>query len=77
MGELWVQRGLATTVITTRAIRRVIARTEPLAFVSNREVSGDLVDDERFTSVYLRVLASLHDRGSRATLEDLDALING
>ncbi len=52
-------------------------RTTPLAFVSHREVFGDLVDDERFTSVYLQVLASLHDRGSRATLEDLDALISG
>ncbi len=52
-------------------------RTEPLAFVANRDVFGDLVDDRRFTAVYLRVLASLHDRGSRATLEDLDALISG
>jgi len=52
-------------------------RTTPLAFVSHREVFGDLVDDDRFTSVYLRVLASLHDRGSRATLEDLDAVISG
>ena len=49
-------------------------RDDPLAFVSHRQVFGDLVDDERFTAVYLRVLESLHSRGSRATLEHLDAL---
>jgi mannitol 2-dehydrogenase len=53
----------------------VSQRDDPLAFVSNRDVFGDLVDDERFTAIYLRVLGSLHERGSRATLEDLDELI--
>lgn len=47
---------------------------DPLSFLRDRTVFGDLVDDERFTAPYLRVLASLHERGSRATLEDLDAL---
>ncbi len=50
-------------------------REHPLAFVEHEEVFGDLAGEERFTRVYLRVLASLHDRGSRATLEDLDALV--
>jgi mannitol 2-dehydrogenase len=48
---------------------------EPLAFIANQEVFGDLVDDARFTTVYLRVLDSLHEHGSRATLENLDALV--
>ncbi len=44
-----------------------------LAFLRERDVFGDLVDDERFVGAYLPVLTSLHDRGARATLEDLVA----
>jgi mannitol 2-dehydrogenase len=44
-------------------------RDEPLAFVADRDLFGDLVDDERFTSPYLAALASLHQHGARATLE--------
>jgi mannitol 2-dehydrogenase len=44
-------------------------REDPLAFIADREVFGDLVDDERFTSTYRAALASLYERGSRATLE--------
>jgi mannitol 2-dehydrogenase len=43
-------------------------RDEPLAFIADRELFGDLVDDERFTSLYREALASLHERGARATL---------
>jgi mannitol 2-dehydrogenase len=46
-------------------------REDPLAFLRDRDVFGDLVDDERFTSVYQEHLASLHDHGSRATVEKL------
>ena len=46
-------------------------REDPLAFLRDREVFGDLVDDERFTAVYLRHLESLHEHGARATLEKL------
>jgi mannitol 2-dehydrogenase len=45
--------------------------TEPLAFIANRELFGDLVDNERFVSTYRSVLAGLHARGARATLEEL------
>ena len=44
-------------------------REDPLAFVADRDLFGDLVDDERFTSPYVATLASLHERGARATLE--------
>ena len=44
---------------------------EPLAFLTNREVFGDLVDDDRFVAVYRSVLNSLHTKGARATLETL------
>jgi mannitol 2-dehydrogenase len=46
-------------------------RTDPLAFVRDRELFGDLVDEERFTSAYTRILDSLHGKGTRATLQDL------
>jgi mannitol 2-dehydrogenase len=44
---------------------------DPLAFIANRELFGDLIDDERFVSAYLSVLASLHTNGARATLEEI------
>ncbi len=46
-------------------------RDDPLAFIRNRDVFGDLIDDERFVSTYRSVLSSLHTKGARATLEDL------
>ncbi|MGY1823984.1 mannitol dehydrogenase family protein [Geodermatophilus sp. SYSU D00079] len=48
-------------------------REDPLAFVADRELFGDLVDDERFTRPYLAALTSLHERGARATLDALVA----
>ncbi len=44
---------------------------DPLAFVRDRELFGDLVDDERFTSCYLAILDSLHRKGARQTLDEL------
>ena len=44
---------------------------EPLAFVEDRQLFGDLVDHEPFRAAYLDTLTSLHERGSRATLERL------
>ena len=41
---------------------------EPLAFVENRDVFGDLVDDERFRDAYRAALASLHQKGARETM---------
>ena len=46
-------------------------RSEPLAFIEDRDVFGDLVDNERFVSAYTSVLKSLHHKGAKATLEDL------
>jgi mannitol 2-dehydrogenase len=48
-------------------------RSDPLAFLRNRELFGDLVDSTRFTTAYLATLGSLHGKGSRKTLEDLMA----
>ncbi|MGY1632012.1 mannitol dehydrogenase family protein [Geodermatophilus sp. SYSU D01186] len=52
-------------------------RQDPLAFVADRELFGDLVDDERFASAYLAALTSLHERGARATLDALVAELAG
>ncbi len=42
---------------------------DELAFLRDRDLFGDLVDDERFTSAYTAALRSLHEHGARATLE--------
>jgi mannitol 2-dehydrogenase len=52
-------------------------RQDPLAFIADRELFGDLVDDERFTGPYLAALTSLHERGARATLDTLVAELAG
>jgi mannitol 2-dehydrogenase len=46
-------------------------RDDPLAFVKNRELFGDLAGEPDFTEPYLNALNSLHSKGSRATLEAL------
>ncbi|MFC6899883.1 hypothetical protein ACFQGX_31900 [Nonomuraea dietziae] len=43
-------------------------RQRPTAFIEDRELFGDLADDERFVAPYLRVLESLHAEGARATV---------
>ena len=45
---------------------------EPLAFLADRDLFGDLVDDERFTTAYRAHLDALHADGARATVEDLE-----
>lgn len=44
---------------------------DPLAFLRQRDLFGDVVDDERFTTPYLKTLQSLHEHGSLATLAEL------
>ncbi|WP_157531184.1 mannitol dehydrogenase family protein [Mycobacterium sp. IS-1496] len=46
-------------------------RDNPTAFIENRPVFGDLVDDKRFVDEYVAALQSLHRKGARATLEAL------
>jgi mannitol 2-dehydrogenase len=42
---------------------------DPLAFLRDPSLFGDLVDEPRFTTPYLEALRMLHDRGARATVE--------
>jgi len=46
-------------------------REDPDAFIANRELFADLVDDRRFVAVYRSALRSLHERGARATVESV------
>jgi mannitol 2-dehydrogenase len=46
-------------------------REDPLSFLADRGVFGNLVDDGRFTEPYRAALASLHERDARATLTAL------
>ena len=48
-------------------------RSQPEALLGVSDVFGDLVDDERFTASYLAALESLHQKGARATVEELVA----
>jgi mannitol 2-dehydrogenase len=45
----------------------------PTAFLEDRDLFGDLGDDQRFVAAYTSWLESLHARGARATLEALRA----
>lgn len=44
---------------------------DPLAFVSDRELFGDLVDHARFAETYVRTLELVRSRGTRAALEEV------
>jgi mannitol 2-dehydrogenase len=44
---------------------------DPLAFVADRELFGDLVDSEAFTGPYLQTLEMLRSQGARATVAHL------
>lgn len=46
-------------------------REDELAFIANRRLFGDLVDDPRFTRPYAQALHSLHARGAARTLHNL------
>jgi mannitol 2-dehydrogenase len=46
-------------------------RDDPLAFLANRSVFGDLVDQERFREAYVWALDSLYRHGAHATLRAL------
>jgi mannitol 2-dehydrogenase len=49
-------------------------RENPDAFIANRQVFGDVVDNPDFVAAYRWALASLHERGARETLTRLTRL---
>jgi len=50
---------------------------DPTAFLQLRGIFGDLVDEPRFTSAYVRALEALHAHGARRTVEALVAQQRG
>lgn len=44
-------------------------RGDPLAFIRNERLFGDLVESERFTTAYLRALNGLFESGAKATVK--------
>ena len=46
-------------------------RQNPLAFIENTSLFGDLAEDERFTIAYLNALTSLIENGAHATVASL------
>ena len=44
---------------------------EPLAFIQDEQLFGDLASNDRFAESYTTWLVSLHDVGARLTLERL------
>ena len=52
----------------------LVQAEDDLAFLRDRDLFGDLVEDERFVAAYRWALSSLHARGSRATIQ---ALLDG
>jgi mannitol 2-dehydrogenase len=64
-------------VDTGRAEDRIAAARrypdEPLAFLADRDLFGDLVDDERFTAAYRAHLDALHGNGARETIRQIEA----
>ena len=61
--------------IAERVHAAALAQSEDdLAFLRDRDLFGDLVEDERFVTAYRWALSSLHSRGSKATIQ---ALLDG
>ena len=69
------QGGPIEVVDTGRAEERTAAARrypdEPLAFLEDRSLFGDLVDDSRFTDAYRRHLDRLHTQGARACVRNV------
>ncbi len=55
-------------VLMARAKRN---RDDPLVFVSDPDLFGDLASEPRFVSAYTAALSSLHTRGARETIKAL------
>ncbi|WP_423920167.1 mannitol dehydrogenase family protein [Frigoribacterium sp. 2-23] len=69
------EEGAEITVVDRVADRvTATARTQhehPTAFIEDRELFGDLVDDPRFVEAYLAALDSLHEHGAHVTVQRL------
>lgn len=68
------ENGAPITVVDQRRDRVVAAAArqgeDPLAFLRDEDLFGDLAQHEQFTRPYTEALRSFHERGARATIED-------
>ena len=64
-------RFLSFSMVLGVAFLLLVSLVVSAALAALAGLFGDLADDERFTAPYRATLASLHDRGARATLEAL------
>ena len=70
------EQGMPIEVVDRRAetvmtAARLQLTGDPLAFVRDRDLFGDLADRPAFAAPYLRALESFHKHGARATIEAL------
>jgi mannitol 2-dehydrogenase len=69
------ERGAPIEIVDRRRDRVVAlaarAETEPLAFIADRDLFGDVADDPRFAGAFLEALTSLREHGARRTLQAL------
>lgn len=69
------EQGRPIEVVDQRRDRVMAAagrqRHDDLAFLRDRALFGDLIDDDRFVTTYRSALADLHRDGARAALESL------
>jgi mannitol 2-dehydrogenase len=70
------ERGEAITIVDQRKDRVMAAAArqragDPLAFVRDRDLFGDLAEQESFVAPYLRALESFQTLGARATIASL------
>jgi mannitol 2-dehydrogenase len=66
------EQGAAIEIVDQRhdaVIAAARQRDDPLAFVRDRDLFGDLAERREFTEPYLQALESFHQRGARATIE--------
>lgn len=54
--------------------RVAMQEADPLAFVRNKSLFGDLADDDRFASAYRYALESLHRVGAHRSLEEINSV---
>ncbi|MCL3778400.1 MULTISPECIES: mannitol dehydrogenase family protein [unclassified Actinomyces] len=65
------QGGEIEQVDDLRPLAQAQETADPLAFISNTAVFGDLAEDERFRTTYLEELRLLREQGARARMRDL------
>ena len=58
--------------VVDRLASELKERARARTFIQNRDLFGDLAENERFVSTYDHVLGLLHERGSRKTLKELE-----